>query len=174
MKTILTLLTLSLSLVAMAQTAEQPLFNVTKNHNPHNYLKYSAVVENCRLVKQVVKAEWIHSKENNRVGFLNKREAAHLSPILIPGRNENHAEFTLNAIRENISELPDSKITIRMENCQAKAYAATDEYGEIQLSEIFAHIKVAASIVAGKPSIPFIIIKGKDAVGREVSLRLNR
>lgn len=160
----------ALALISLASSAmAQNLFIIKKNHNPKNILHFDAQVENCKLVSPVVKAYWVMGEKDGRIESLNSLERKHFSPRVIY-QKETEADFTLAALNKMAGKMDDTKISIRLMKCQPKAFA-TVEGQEIQLSELYVDGKI--NLLQGGWVTHYMVLKGKNAAGSTVSIRLN-
>jgi hypothetical protein len=164
MKSLFTISLFMFSSLVSAQT----LFVIKKNFNPKNVLHFDAVVKNCKLQAPVVNPYWIMGERGGRTEGLNAQERRYFTPR-VTYNNGREAEFTLPALNEMAGRLDSSKITIRLVDCKPKSYISY-QGNEVEASELYAHGRL--TLVPFGWNTKYMIIKGKNAAGGPVSIRL--
>lgn len=137
MKLLIAALTL-FSATAFAQ--HQDMFVLKKSFNPQNILHFEAKTQNCKLLKDGVKAYWVMGTGLEE--GLTSKEVKYFKPQSTePTGDGKQMEFTFGAVQEMGDSIPDKQIKVVLENCKPKAYI---EYNgiELNLTEIYVEVSL--------------------------------
>ncbi|MGE3611485.1 MAG: DUF4833 domain-containing protein [Bacteriovoracaceae bacterium] len=142
------------------------LFTVQKSYNPNNVLHYKANIEKCALRTPSVDSYWIMGETDGHREVLSPKEVRYFAPK-ISLESEYEALFSIGALEVIGKDFPNKNIQIRMEGCEAKAYAEINgQY--LQLKNIY---------VAGRITITlnwityYMIVTAIDAAGVEQTFK---
>lgn len=129
------------SLLACSTLASaNELFVITKNRTPKNILHYKANVVNCEFAKTPVTPYWILGEERGQTEAITNSEKGMFQPK-VTYQKATEVDFSIGAMERLGNSLPNKKISVRIENCQAKAYLEVKGQ-EMELKEIYAQIKL--------------------------------
>lgn len=156
-----------ISLILSFSVLSQDIFVIEKSFNPENVLHLATTVDNsngrCEFVPPYIEAYWTIGRKNGDTAGLNFIEKPFFGPKIISAET-NEVDFTIGLLKK--IKISDQKITARLENCQAKAFAVVDGE-EIEVKSIYAKGKFAITWVT-----EYIEINGIKRDGSKFYLKL--
>ena len=141
----------------------QDLFIIKKSMNPKNVLHFKANINNCKLSSPAVGPYWVMGEERGQIEGLTSKEKPYFQPK-ISYSSSTEADFSIGAMEEMGSKIPDQTIKVRLENCRPKAYLEIDGR-EIQLTDINVSVTFLMSVRE-------MVISGVSASGAKVSKKI--
>jgi Domain of unknown function (DUF4833) len=153
----------SILLLTSFSTLAESVFVFKKNINPKNILHFKAHVQDCELKSPAISAFWVMGEKNGQIESLSGKEIEYLKPK-ITYLKKDEVDFTIGAIEELEGKISDEKISVRLENCNAKAFIELDGK-EIQLKEI--NINLGAFM-----SVEDVTLSGLSQDGRQIKKKI--
>lgn len=123
----------SLLLASTVSASTSDLFVVRKSYNEKNVLHYYATVENCAI--QTIYARWTMGEQDGHQEGLSFFEKPHFNPKRT-GYSAKMVTFTIGALEKMRGKVPDTEISVELENCKPKAFVDVD-HREVELKEIY-------------------------------------
>ncbi len=131
-------------LITSLSSFAQDIFVIKKSMNPKNVLHYKVNVDNCKLKAPAISAYWIMGEEGGGQEVLSSKEKSYFQPK-ISYSNSSEADFSIGAMEEMGSKIPDKSIRVRLENCKPKAFLEVNGT-EVELKDIFVSVNFIMSV----------------------------